>query len=236
MPATIANRLLLSLSQELQKSLENKVESVPLPVGTSLFEPGQHPKHAFLITSGIASVVTDMQNGSVVEVGLFGNEAVPGVSRLLGDQHGPTRCFMQVSGTGLRMKYEALRQLFDDVPELHARVLQFIQYDLLILQQLSACNRLHEVEQRLARWLLMVSDRLDSDEVPLTQEFLAAMLGTRRSTVTLTAGVLQRAGLIEYHRGFVRIRDRQRLEKTACECYPVVRGLYHDLYRVAKTG
>ncbi len=106
-----------------------------------------------------------------------------------------------------------------------------MQHDSLVLAQLSACNRLHEVEERMARWLLMVADRLDKPELPLTQEFLSEMLGTRRSTVTMTAGAMQRSGLIRYDRGRIRILDRKALEDTACECYPVVRNLFQNLYR-----
>lgn len=137
---------------------------------------------------------------------------------------------MQVDGTGMRIRFKQLQQDFMAVPELHARVLQNVQYEALTLAQLSACNRLHEVEERLARWLLMVADRIGSHTLPLTQEFLGEMLGTRRSTVTVSAGTLQRAGLIEYRRGHVRILDRDSLEEAACECYRIVQRLHRNLY------
>lgn len=229
MPA-ISNRLLSSLLPETRKALVNKLESVPLPVDTYLFEPGTTPKFAYFITSSIASLVADMQGGGAMEVGLFGCEALPASLHLLGGQAGATRCFMQVDGTGLRIGLKQLAQEFQTNPELHARILQHVQYEALTSSQLSACNRLHEVEERLARWLLMVADRLESNVLPLTQEFLGQMLGTRRSTVTVSAGALQRAGLIEYHRGHVRILDRESLEDAACECYPTIRRLHKNLY------
>ena len=213
-----------------------KLQGVPLPVGTVLYEAGEMPQYAYFITSGIASVVAEMEDGSGVEVGLFGCESLPGSIRLLGAQTGTTRCFMQVAGSGMRISMQQLQDKFHGNPELHARVLQHVQYEALTLAQLSACNRLHEVEERLARWLLMVSDRIESDCITLTQDFLAKMLGTRRSSVTVGAGTLQRAGLIECSRGNVKILDRANLEDAACECYPTMRRLHHELYQDTVTG
>ena len=172
-----------------------------------------------------------MSGGSAVEVGLLGREGIPGSIFLLGSQTGLTRGIIQVGGTGLRMRFKQFQQEYLSRPQLQRRVLELVQHDSLVLAQLSACNRLHEVEERMARWLLMVADRLDKPELPLTQEFLSEMLGTRRSTVTMTAGAMQRSGLIRYDRGRIRILDRKALEDTACECYPVVRNLFQNLYR-----
>ena len=229
MPA-VSNRLLSSLSPEIRAALSRKLEGVPLPVGSPLSEAGTVPKFLYFITSGIASVVVDMQGGGAIEVGLFGCEALPGSLHLLGGQETSSRCFMQVAGSGLRIGFKELAQEFRSNPELHTRILQHVQYEALTSAQLSACNRLHEVEERLARWLLMVADRIESNVLPLTQEFIGEMLGTRRSTVSVSAGTLQRAGLIEYHRGHVRILDRESLESAACECYPIVRRLQQKLY------
>ncbi|WP_041593372.1 Crp/Fnr family transcriptional regulator [Terriglobus roseus] len=230
MPAPLVNRLLSSLSPEVRQSLERKLVSVPLPIRTPIYEPGREPKYSYFITSGIASVVTEMDEGSVVEVGLLGREAVPGSLLMLGAQQGGNRCFMQVGGTGLRIGFSDLVQEFRRSPEVHARILQQVQYEAFTLTQLSACNRLHEVEERLARWILMVSDRISDDVLPITHEFLGQMLGTRRSTVSMSAAVLQRAGFIEYQYGQIRILDRPLLESAACQCYPMMKRLHSDLY------
>ena len=230
MPGTLSNRLLNSLSAATRSALEPKLEAVPMPVNTPIFEPGVVPKYAYFMTSGIASVVADMEGGSAVEVGLLGREALPGSIHLLGGQTGATRCFIQSAGTALRIEFHQLANEFHTNRELHARILQHVQCESLLSSQLSACNRLHDVEERLARWLLMVSDRLESEELTITQEFLGQMLGTRRSSVTVSAGTLQRAGLIDYHRGYVRILDRDRLEDAASECYPTIHRLNRNLY------
>ena len=182
MAAPISNRLLNSLSPELRKSLDGLLVNVPLPIRTPIFVPGIKAEYTYFITSGIASVVAEMEEGSAVEVGLLGREGVPGSLRLLGSQQGMNRCFMQVGGTGLRIRTKDLVQTFRSNAEFHARVLQHVQYEALTLAQLSACNRLHEVEERLARWLLMVSDRVEDDVLPLTQDFIGEMRPSSRSS------------------------------------------------------
>jgi CRP-like cAMP-binding protein len=138
---------------------------------------------------------------------------------------------MQMGGTGLRMEFKRFEQMFADDTSLNAAVLRLVQYEALALAQLSACNRLHEMEARLSRWLLMVADRTGGTEMRLTQEFLGEMLGTRRSTVNITVGSLQKAGLIDYRRSCIRIESRQGLEGVACECYPIVRKLLRQMYK-----
>lgn len=226
-----SNLLFELLPSSEQAALSAHLEPVPLPVDTVLYEAEETPRYAYFLTSGIASVVTAMAGGEAVEVGLLGREGLPGSIHLLGAQLGSARCFMQIDGTGMRIEFRKFEQAFRENPVLHRRVLQQVQYEALILSQLSACNRVHEVEERLARWLLMVEDRLGLPDLPLTQEFLGEMLGARRSTVTVVAGTLQRSGLIEYRRGHVRILHRDRLEDVACECYPVTRKLFRNLYR-----
>src|ERR1035438_10416915 len=148
----------------------------------------------------------------------------------------PTRCFMQVEGSALRMPYKDIQREFLDKEELRDCVLQGVQSHGFILGQLAACNRLHEAEERLARWLLMVRDRVESDTFTLTQKFLATMLGSRRTTVTAAAGALQRRGLIRYSRGRIQIVDSATLETVACECYPLVRNLYLNFHRQLPAG
>jgi CRP-like cAMP-binding protein len=146
-----------------------------------------------------------------------------------GSDRVPSRCFMQMGGTALRMPFADLESELDGLQPLRDGIQQSIRNQALILGQLVACNRLHEVEERLARWLLMLQDRVQEDVLLITQEFLAEMLGSRRTTVTLAAGALQRIGLIEYQRGRVHILDRDRLVSAACECYPVIKKLSNGL-------
>lgn len=202
-----------------------KLKPVALPVGTALYEPHEIPKFAHFLTSGIASVVTTMNDGCSAETGMWASEGLAECMHLGGSARVPSRCFMQVGGTAMRMSFADLEHEFESLQPLREGIQHSIQTQALILGQLVACNRLHEVEERLARWLLMLQDRVQEDEFHITQEFLAQMLGSRRTTVTLAAGTLQRIGLIEYQRGRVHILDRERLESAACECYPVIRKL-----------
>jgi CRP-like cAMP-binding protein len=203
---------------------------VDLPLTTELYNPGEVPRYGHFMTDGVASIVAFMEDGSGVEVGLIGCEGLVEALHLLGPSNIPTSGFIQVQGRALRLPYAELSKEFQKSESLRAAVLRFIQAQGLIGSQIAACNRLHEVEARLARWLLMVQDRLGRDSFYLTQEFLAEMIGARRTTVTLAAGSLQRASLIEYKRGNIRILDREGLIKTACECYPIVRDLITNLY------
>jgi CRP-like cAMP-binding protein len=217
------NLLLASLPNEVRNLLIRQLEPVALPVRTVLYEPERSPHYVHLLTSGLASIVTYMREGEAAEVGLVGHEGLAESLHLLGPALLQTNCFMQIAGTGLRMRFKDFERHFERDEPLRKAVLRYVQFQNLTLSQTAACNRLHEVEERLARWLLMVSDRIGSSELRLTQEFLSQMLGARRSTVTLVAGSLQRSGLIEYSRGDVRIINRQGLESVSCECYRVTR-------------
>jgi CRP-like cAMP-binding protein len=187
------------------------------------------------MTSGIASIVSSMSDGATAEVGIWGKEGLVESFHLLGKAKIPTRCFIQMEATALRMPFKDLQRDFLENEDLRETVLQCVQSQGFILGQLAACNRLHEAEERLARWLLMVRDRVDSESYFLTQEFLANMLGARRTTVTAAAGALQRKELIKYSRGRIRIVDVEGLENAACECYRTVRRLYLNFYSQAVT-
>src|SRR6185437_10696393 len=178
---------------------------VELPVGKVLTNPGQVPLFAHFMTSGIASVVTFMSDGIGAEVGVIGREGLVEAISLLGPASAPTTAFIQSEGTALRMPFADLQQLFIASGPLSQRILECVQSQGFILSQLAACHGLHEIEHRLARWLLMVRDRLECDHFELTQEFLAEMLGARRTSVTLAAGKLQRGGLIKYSRGRIEV-------------------------------
>jgi CRP-like cAMP-binding protein len=225
------NRLLDSLSIDALKGLLPRLHPIVLPLRTILFEPEVTPTYAYFLTSGIASVVAASVEGGLVEVEVVGREGAVGALHLLGPGMVPTQCFMQLSGTALRMRLTELRTVFHESAEVRGRILEFVQAQSLTLSQIAGCHRLHEAEARLARWLLMVQDRVEMETLELTQTFLAEMLGSQRTTVSAVAADLQRKGLIEYSRGRVRIMDRSGLESTACYCYGVTRGLLAKLYR-----
>ncbi len=227
----LTNRLLDCLPREEASKLLKFLQPVPLPLKTVMFEAGQTPRYVYFLTSGLSSIVTVMDGGEAVEVGLTGRKGLPQATHLLGPERGDTRAFMQMAGTGLRMEFERFAQEFRHNPDLNTAVLRYVQSESLVMGQLAACNRLHEMEERLARWLLVVADRTGELKMELTQEFLGEMLGARRSSVTIAAGALQRSGLIDYRRGHIEILDRERLEDAACQCYPTTRRLFDNLYR-----
>jgi CRP-like cAMP-binding protein len=224
------NLLLESLPVAYRNSLLARLKPVSLPVRTVLYEPDEAPRYAHFVTSGIASIVSAMSTGASAEVGIWGSEGLVESFHLLGKAKIPTRCFIQMEATALRMPFKELQKEFQENDDLRDAVLQCVQSQGFILGQLAACNRLHEAEERLARWLLMVCDRVDSETYFLTQEFLGNMLGARRTTVTAAAGALQRKGLIKYSRGRIHITDSAGLESAACECYKTVRSLYLNFY------
>jgi CRP-like cAMP-binding protein len=174
-------------------------------------------------------VLTTMTDGSTIEVGMVGMEGMVGVSALLGGVTSAQQVIMQIAGSALRMNAALCKSVFDESEPVRSVMLRFTDALLNLGAQTAACNRLHSVEQRCARWLLMSSDRTQSDMLPLTQEFLSSMLGVRRAGVTETAGELQRSGLIRYHHGQITIVDREGLEATACECYRLDRDRFDRL-------
>jgi CRP-like cAMP-binding protein len=225
------NLFLSSLSSSARETLISASSKVELPLRMALYEAEETPKYAYFITSGIASIVTAMPDGGTAEVGLIGSEGLVGSFHLLGPGRGTTECFIQLEATALRIPLRQLEMEFRTSEEIRDRVLEFVQNQALSLGQLAGCHRLHEAEERLARWLLMAQDRVQSDDLNFTQEFLAMMLGSRRTTVTAVAGELHRKGLIEYRRGRVTILNRQGLEDVACDCYQIIKRLYCDLYK-----
>ena len=230
MAPELSNLIIDALPTGLKPSLLARLQPVDLPVGTVLTSPGQIPAFAHFMTSGIASVVTFMSDGIGAEVGVIGREGLVEAIHLLGPATAPTTAFIQVEASALRMPFAELHELFVAHSAISQRILECVQGQGFILSQLAACHGLHEIEERLARWLLMVRDRLGSDRFDLTQEFLAEMLGARRTSVTLAAGMLQRSGLIKYSRGHIQVLDGEGLENAACECYPIVRNLVSGLY------
>jgi CRP-like cAMP-binding protein len=219
---TVQNKILLALPPRERDSIFSKLEFVPLPVATVLNEEGERIKYAYFINAGLASVLKVMEDGSSIEVGLCGREGFVGLPLVVGFSSSPTRIIMQVDGAGYRIDAKDLSAALHGCPMLAASLRRFSQELALQSEQIAACNRLHEVEERLARWLLMSQDRLGGNVVPLTQTFLAHMLGTRRASVTEAAGILQKARLISCSRGLVKIERRDGLEHASCECYGVL--------------
>lgn len=215
----IHNQILLSLPLKERESLFPKLEFVRLKTHHVLHEPGDTLKSAYFCNSGLVSILSVFSNGKSVEVGLVGKEGFVGLPLVAGFRTAPTRALAQIEATAFRVDGEALRVVLRDCPSLERQLHQFSQIMAMEVTQIAACNRLHEMDERLARWLLMSADRIGSSSVPLTQEFLAQMLGTRRSTVTVAAGMLEKAGLIVHSRGAVEIIHRQKLEEASCECY-----------------
>lgn len=227
----VRNLLLDTLPADVRSELRSSLTAVPMPKGTPLYAAGKTPRYAHFMTSGIASVVVDTPDGGMAEVNVLGHESLVESLQLLGPTPMVTRAFIQVEGTALRMPFKHAQEMVGRSEALRNRISEFVQYQTAFTSQIAACNRLHGAEERLARWMLMVQDRLNLEVLPITQEFLASMLGARRSTVALVAGALQKAGMIQYRRGKVVISDREQLTSTACTCYPIVRGLLDKLYR-----
>jgi CRP-like cAMP-binding protein len=225
-----ANLLLTSLSPANYKTLVLLTTSVELPLHTVLYEEDRIPRYGYFLTSGLASVVTPMSNGESVEVGFIGHEGVVGSLQLLGPAPPTTRCMMQLSGSALRIPYSELQKMYSTTEEIRLLIQEFVQQQAIMVSQIAGCNRLHDAEQRLIRWLLAAQDRTQSDVLKFTHQYLAEMLASQRTTITVIAGELQELGLIRYSRGSVYILDRDGLEKKACDCYAITKRLYFSLY------
>lgn len=230
------NGLLTALSVESRARLLAYCTPVSLQLRSSLSRPEEIPRYGYFMLSAMTSLVTTMEDGTVAEVNVIGSEGLVNSLQLLGPTPSPIDTFVQLEGEALRIPFNELRRAFRDTEEVRDRILEFVQQQAMITAQIAGCNRLHDAEERLARWLLMAHDRAGSSELEFTQEFIAMMLGARRTTVTLIAGTLQRAGLIEYHRGNVKILDRERLEAAACNCYRITQCLHAGLYTTPWPG
>jgi CRP-like cAMP-binding protein len=226
-----SNRFLSTLSQENRDLLVARCTPVELPLHAVLYEQETTPRYAYFLTSGLASIVTPMSNGESVEVGFIGHEGIVGGLHLLGPAPSSTRCMMQLAGSGLRIPYPDLQLAFDTSPEIHTRILEFAQQQAIMAGQIAGCNRLHDAEQRLIRWLLSALDRTHTPHLRFTHQYLAEMVASQRTTVTSIARDLQQRGLISYSRGVIHILDREGLERAACDCYEVLKRLYTTLYR-----
>lgn len=222
------NFLLGALRPADRARVDRCLQHLDLPVGKELYEPGQAMAHAYFPAQGVISMVTDMEQGTV-EVGTVGREGMLGIPILLYSGETTTRAFMQVPGHGWRCSAEDLLEAAREVPALSRLLHRYMMALFEQVAQTAACNRLHTLEERCARWLLMVHDRVGDEALPLKQSFLADMLGVHRPAVTLAAGSLQTAGLIRYSRGRVHVLDRPALEQAACACYRIVSDRFERL-------
>jgi CRP-like cAMP-binding protein len=225
------NLLLESLPQPYRQSLWSRLEEVVLPAGTVLYEAEQIPRYAWFITAGLASKMVAMSDGRSAEIGLWGSEGVVPCFHLLGGAaQAPSRCIVQTEVRALRMPFPEMKMEVDRSEPFRQLLLRCAQRRSMILSQIAACNRLHDAEQRLARWLSTAHDLTGTSSISLSQGFLADILGSRRTTVTLAAGTLRRRKLISYKRGQIQILDLEKLRAAACECYETVRSLFENFY------
>lgn len=223
------NRLLDALQRPVFERMSGRMISVSLDVATVLFEPDTEVDTVYFPLTGVVSLVTPVEEGAVVEVATIGNEGIVGVPHALDGGQASVRAVSQVAGHALMLPAADFRSEMQANSQLSSIVARYTDALFSQIAQAAGCNRLHTNEERLSRWLLLSHDRVGRDEFPITQEFLAQMLGSRRATVTVSAGVLQAAGLIRYKRGRLTILDRARLEDASCECYRVI---YRALERV----
>ena len=220
------NRLLAALPQDVLLNLRPHLKPVSLARGRVLCEAAEPLGRAYFVEVGAVSLVTVFEDGTTAEMATVGHEGMVGIGILLGGEHALGRYVVPVSGFAHAIEASRLRSALGVSPELRAACETYAQAFVAHLMQNVACNAAHQVEQRCARWLLMCAEQTENDTFELTQEYLAEMLGVRRSTVTVVAGTLQQAGLIHYRRGVITILDRQGLEATVCECYRIVRNGY----------
>jgi CRP-like cAMP-binding protein len=225
----VKNRLLAALSVEEYERLRPHLEQVSFALGEVLYESGEHLEHVYFPTTSIVSLLYMMENGSSAEMGLAGNEGVVGIALFMGGGTMPNRAVVQSAGGAMRIKAKALQDEFARRGQFQRLLLRYTQALITQISQTAVCNRLHSVEQQLCRWLLLSHDRVQADELVMTQELIANMLGVRRGGVTIAAGRLQDLGAIGYVRGHIKILDRQKLEATVCECYRVVKDEFDRL-------
>ena len=223
------NHLLAALPAAEYDRLSPYLEHVQMPLGEALCESGGQLKHVYFPTTSIVSLLYVLEDGASAEIAVVGNEGILGISLFMGGETTPSRAVVQSAGHGFRLKSQLLKQEFNRAGPVMRLLLRYTQALITQMTQTAVCNRHHSVEQQLCRWLLLSLDRLSSDELHMTQELIADMLGVRREGVTEAAGKLQRAGLIEYSRGHIKVLDRPGLERQVCECYQVVKAEFDRL-------
>jgi CRP-like cAMP-binding protein len=225
----VRNQLLAALAPEILERLSPRLESVPLSLGEVIYDAGAPLAHVYFPINSIVSLLRVMADGASPEIAVVGNEGVVGVALFLGGETTPSRARVQSAGSAYRLPSEILQAEFGQIGGLHDLLLRYTQALLTQMAQTAVCNRHHSIEQQLCRRLLLSLDRLSSNELTMTQELIANMLGVRREGVTEAAGKLQRSGIIRYSRGVITVIDRPQLEARVCECYAVVKEEFDRL-------
>src|SRR6202795_2174008 len=223
------NKILLSIPDKEYDLLRPHLEFLRMPHHLSLYEPGQPRELVHFPNAGMVSLVIATEDGKTVEVGEVGREGFSGIQAAVGINRNQVREIVQIAGDGFRVRMGALKSVLQSAPELQRILIRYAVVQGMQFAQTAACNRLHNIEQRLARWLLITQDRVDSATLAITHDFLATMLGTDRPTVSLAAGILQNKQIIEYTRGIVQILSRTKLEECACECYEVIQQYNREI-------
>lgn len=223
------NDILAALSEEDYNRILPHLRLIPMPLGLALFESGAYVKHIYFPVTSIVSLLYVMENGSSGEIAVIGHEGLVGISLFMGGMSTTNRAVIQSAGYGYRLGIDVVKRESDLHGKLQMLAMNFAQALIAQMSQTAACNRHHNIDQQLCRWLLLSLDRLPSNRLQMTQELIANMLGVRRVGVTEAAGKLQDAGLIQYRRGMITVMDRPGLEKRVCECYAVVKAEYDRL-------
>jgi len=235
---SVPNHLLAALPAKDYARLLPDLESIAMPLGWVVYESGGHMGYVYFPTTCIVSLLYVMESGASAEIAISGNEGLVGISLFMGGESTPSRAVVQSAGEGYRVKADILKREFALGGEMQHLALRYTQALITQMAQTAVCNRHHTVDQQLCRWLLLSMDRLPGNELRMTQELIANMLGVRREGVTEAAGRLQAAGMIHYSRGHITILDRTKLEERVCECYGVVKIEYDRLlpYRLPHTA
>ena len=223
------NRLLAALPVAEYGRITSNLRHVSFALGEVVYEFGEQMDYVYFPTTSIVSLLYTMENGSSAEMGLTGNDGIVGIALFMGGGTMPNRAIVQSAGSALKMKARVLQNEFARGGKFQKVLLRYTQALITQISQTAVCNRLHSVEQQLCRWLLLSHDRVPADDLVMTQELIADMLGVRREGVTVAAGNLQDGGAISYVRGHIKILNRQKLEETVCECYQVVRAEFDRL-------
>jgi CRP-like cAMP-binding protein len=217
------NGFLAAIPVQQRKEILAHSEIVSCRSSKVLWEAGELPRYVYFPTTCVISLISETDDGAAIEVGMIGREGIAGHSSAVGFSP-PYRAIVQIAGDAIRVPVETFKAVFEQGNGLQGLLLRFAVVFTTQVAQSVVCNRFHHVEERLARWMLLTHDRVGSNTLKLTQEFIAHMLGTRRASVTVAAGILQEAGIIDYKRGQVTIRNRRKLEAASCECYPIIRN------------
>jgi CRP-like cAMP-binding protein len=222
----VTNNILASLPEKDFARLQPHAEVTALTQGNTLYEPNEFINYVYFPNDAVISLISISESGATIEVGMIGNEGIVGLPIILGETTMLYRATVQIPGNAVRIPAELVKKEFKYQSELHKQLLRYTYTLLTQVSQSAVCNRFHTVEKRLCRWLLVTHDRVKCDDLQLTQELLALMLGTRRAGVSVAAGILQKAGLIRYSRGHIKILDRTGLESATCECYHIIKDQF----------